>query len=122
MSANVAHPAMYQTLQKAAGALGLEMFAATGRVAADLEAAFASIIEAKCDAVIVLADPPRPRIVNLAAAAHKQRFVHGRFAGFDRWLDSSADLENAGYWPRQIISLSPLAGQRGLREILAAPW
>jgi putative ABC transport system substrate-binding protein len=69
MSANASHPAMYQTLQKAAGALGTELFAVTARAAADLDAAFASITEAKCDAVIVQSDPPRPRIVTLAAAA-----------------------------------------------------
>jgi putative tryptophan/tyrosine transport system substrate-binding protein len=69
MSANVAHPAMYQTLQKAASSIGVDLVGATASTETDLDAAFASMAKAKCDAVIVLSDPPRPRIVTLSAAA-----------------------------------------------------
>lgn len=68
MSANASHPAMYQTAEKAAHSIGLELVAVTARREADLDEAFASMDRAKCDALIVLSDPPRPRIVTLAAA------------------------------------------------------
>ncbi len=66
MSSNVAHPLMYQTAETAATSIGIELIAAVARKEADLDGAFASIAEAKCDALIVFSDPPRPRIVALA--------------------------------------------------------
>jgi putative ABC transport system substrate-binding protein len=59
----------YHAAEAAAAALGIELVPAIAKTAADLDTAFADIIAAKCDALIVLADNSRPRIVPLAVAA-----------------------------------------------------
>jgi putative tryptophan/tyrosine transport system substrate-binding protein len=69
MSSNVAHAMMYQTADKAATSIGIELVPAMARNEGELDRVFLSIADAKCDALIVLSDPPRPRIVALAAAA-----------------------------------------------------
>ena len=69
MSANPVHPSMYRAVEVAATAVGIEMLPATANTASDLNEAFAKIVSAKCDAVIVFTDPVRPQIVPLAATA-----------------------------------------------------
>lgn len=69
MSASLTHPIWYRTVEAAAATVGLDLVPVIARTAADLDAAFAAIAEAKCDAMIVLTDPVRLRILPLAAAA-----------------------------------------------------
>jgi len=69
MSANPVHPMMYRAAEIAATAVGIDLLPATANAASDLDDAFAKIVSAKCEAVIVFTDAPRYQIVPLAAAA-----------------------------------------------------
>ena len=69
MSANPVHPMMYRAAEIAATAVGIDLLPATANAASDLDDAFAKIVSAKCEAVIVFTDAARFRIVPLAAAA-----------------------------------------------------
>jgi putative ABC transport system substrate-binding protein len=69
MSTNPSHATMYSLAEKAAFSRGVNLVAAPAKNESDLDDAFASLAAAKCDALIVLSDPPRPRIAALAAAA-----------------------------------------------------
>jgi putative ABC transport system substrate-binding protein len=69
MSTNPAHATMYGLAEKAALSRAVDLVAATAKNETDLDDAFASLAAARCDALIVLSDPPRPRIAALAAAA-----------------------------------------------------
>jgi putative ABC transport system substrate-binding protein len=69
MSANPAHPHLYELTSKAAQIIGLStvpVMAATA-TATDLDRAFQDIGRANCDAVFVLADAIRPTILTLTA-------------------------------------------------------
>jgi putative tryptophan/tyrosine transport system substrate-binding protein len=69
MSSNPTHPPLYQVASNAAQVIGLSTVPIIAATAADLDRAFQDIGRANCDAVFVLADPVRPSIVTLAAAA-----------------------------------------------------
>jgi putative ABC transport system substrate-binding protein len=69
MSSNSTHSSLYSVASAAARAIGLSTIPVVAATPEDLEAAFQEIAKANCGAVFVLADPFRPRIVALAAAA-----------------------------------------------------
>jgi putative ABC transport system substrate-binding protein len=69
MSSNSTHPMQYEVARAAADATALILVPVVAPRVADLEAAFRTIFEANCDAVLVVADPLRPAIVTLAAQA-----------------------------------------------------
>jgi putative ABC transport system substrate-binding protein len=69
MSSNPTHPPLYDVVSTAAQTIGLATVPILAATVADLEQAFQEIGKANCDAVFVLADPIRPAIVTLAAAA-----------------------------------------------------
>lgn len=69
MSSNPTHPPLYKVASAAAEAIGLSTIPIVASTAADLDQAFQEIEKNHCDAVYVLADPIRPNIVSLAAAA-----------------------------------------------------
>ncbi len=67
MSANPAHPQLYELTSKAAQIIGLSTVPVMAATATDLDRAFQDIGRANCDAVFVLADAIRPTILTLAA-------------------------------------------------------
>jgi putative ABC transport system substrate-binding protein len=69
MSSNPTHPSLYAVASAAARAIGITTIPVVAATPDDLERAFQDIAKANCGAVFVLADPFRPRIVALAAAA-----------------------------------------------------
>jgi putative ABC transport system substrate-binding protein len=69
MSANPVHAAMYSQAEAGSRVLGITLLAVIAKTPDELEQAFASIAQEKCDALLVLADPPRLRIVDLAHRA-----------------------------------------------------
>lgn len=69
MSSNPTHPGLFEVSRSAAKVLGLSTVPVVAPTPADLDRAFGDIGIEKCDAVFVLADPIRPTIVTLAAAA-----------------------------------------------------
>jgi putative tryptophan/tyrosine transport system substrate-binding protein len=68
-SSNPIHPQAYQAAEAAGKALALVAVRISAPTSADLEQAFEEMIQEKCDALFVLADPIRPAIVPLAAKA-----------------------------------------------------
>jgi putative ABC transport system substrate-binding protein len=69
MSDNPVHPLMYRAIDTIAVTTGIELLPVIARTVADLDDAFATIAGQKADAVIVLTDAVRLRIVALAATA-----------------------------------------------------
>jgi putative ABC transport system substrate-binding protein len=69
MSSNPTHLPLYKVASAAAEAIGLSTIPIVAPTVADLDQAFQAIGKNHCDAVYVLADPIRPTIVSLAAAA-----------------------------------------------------
>jgi len=69
MSTNPTHPGIYTATQVAAQRFGLLTVPIITRTADDLDEAFQAIRSSRCDAVLVLADPIRPRIVTYATSA-----------------------------------------------------
>jgi putative tryptophan/tyrosine transport system substrate-binding protein len=69
MSANPTHVLLYRTVEPVATAVGIDLLPVIAKTAADLDDAFAKIVSAKCEAVIVFTDATRLQIVPLAAAA-----------------------------------------------------
>jgi putative ABC transport system substrate-binding protein len=69
MSTNPTHPDIYTATQVAAQRFGLLTVPIIARTADDLDEAFQAIRSSRCDAVLVLADPIRPRIVTYATSA-----------------------------------------------------
>jgi putative ABC transport system substrate-binding protein len=67
MSTNPTHPQQYKLVETAAKTFDLAVVPITAATPADLEQAFNKMGQEKCDAVFVLADPTRPKIVSLAA-------------------------------------------------------
>ena len=68
-SSNPIHPQAYEAAEATGKALGLVALQISAPTSADLEQAFEKMIQEKCDALFVLADPIRPAIVPLAAKA-----------------------------------------------------
>jgi putative ABC transport system substrate-binding protein len=68
MSSNPTHPGLYEVSRAAAHAVGLSTVPILAPTPADLERAFQDIGKEQCDAVFVLADPIRLKIVDLANA------------------------------------------------------
>lgn len=77
MSANTTHPMQYAMAERAAGGLGLELVPVTAVRESDLDSAFATIAKQRCDALVVLLDPTRPRIIALAAEARLPAVYQG---------------------------------------------
>jgi putative ABC transport system substrate-binding protein len=69
MSSNPTHPGLFEASKAAAQVLRLSTVPIVAATSADLDRAFQDIVNESCDAVFVLADPIRPTIVKLAAAA-----------------------------------------------------
>ena len=69
MSSNPTHPPIYEIARTAAQSIDLSTIPVLAATPADLEQAFLEIGKANCDALFVLADPIRPPILTLAAAA-----------------------------------------------------
>ena len=69
MSSNPTHPRLFEVSKAAAQVLRLSTVPIVAPTPADLDRAFQDIVNENCDAVFVLADPIRPTIVTLAAAA-----------------------------------------------------
>jgi putative tryptophan/tyrosine transport system substrate-binding protein len=70
MSANPTHAQLYEVASAGARTIGMSTLAFTAAAPTDLDRVFAEIKLARCDALYVLADPFRPTIPELAAAAH----------------------------------------------------
>lgn len=68
MSSNPTHPMQYRKAESAASRLSLDLVPVTAKDETDLDEAFATISHAQCDALLVLQDPFRNRIMALAAA------------------------------------------------------
>ena len=69
MSSNSTHPMQYSLVETTADNLGLEIVPVTAAKEEDLDQAFQTIARAQCDALLVLNDAVRPRLVRLAAHA-----------------------------------------------------
>jgi putative ABC transport system substrate-binding protein len=69
MSSNPSHLWRYGLTEAAAKTLGLTTVQIVALTPADLEQAFDSMVQEKCDALVVLPDATRPAIVPLAAKA-----------------------------------------------------
>lgn len=68
MSSNPTHPGLYEVSRAAAHTVGLSTVPIVAPTPADLEQAFQNIGRERCDAVFVVADPIRLKIVDLANA------------------------------------------------------
>ena len=68
MSSNPTHPGLYEVSRAAAPTVGLSTVPVVALTPADLERAFQDVRREQCDAVFVLADPIRRKIVDLANA------------------------------------------------------
>jgi putative ABC transport system substrate-binding protein len=79
MSANATHPMQYRMAEGAATALGLQLMSITAIKESDLDEAFATITQVHCDALLVLLDPTRPRIMRLAADARIPAIYQGDY-------------------------------------------
>jgi putative ABC transport system substrate-binding protein len=66
MSANPVHPGQYKEAEGASRLLGMDLVPVTARTPEDLDKAFVVIARERCDALVVLADPIRSAIVDLA--------------------------------------------------------
>ena len=69
MSSNSTHPMQYSLAETAAHNLGLQVVPVTAAKEEDLDQAFQTIARARCDALLVLNDPVRPRTASSAADA-----------------------------------------------------
>jgi putative ABC transport system substrate-binding protein len=69
MSENSTHPTIYPKVEAAAATVGFELSPVIAKTEPDLDESFTEIVRANCQAVIVLADATRVRIVPLAANA-----------------------------------------------------
>jgi putative ABC transport system substrate-binding protein len=69
MSANPVHIVMYNEAEVGSRVLGVMLIPVTAKTPAELEKAFTAIAQEKCDALLVLADPPRLTIIDLAHRA-----------------------------------------------------
>ncbi len=67
LSANPVHPQQYELVNAAAKTLGLAAVRVMAPTPDDLEMAFDKMRQENCEALFVLADPIRPKIVSLAA-------------------------------------------------------
>ncbi|WOH48220.1 ABC transporter substrate-binding protein [Bradyrhizobium sp. sBnM-33] len=67
MSTNPTHPQEYELVEIAAKTLDLAVVRVKAPTPGDLEEAFDRMRQENCDALFVLADPTRPKIVSLAA-------------------------------------------------------
>ena len=74
MSSNPNHQWRYELTEAAAKTLGLVTVQIVAFTPAELERAFDSMVQEKCDALIVLPDATRPAIVPLAAKAKMPAF------------------------------------------------
>jgi putative ABC transport system substrate-binding protein len=98
-SSNPIHPRVYEVAEAAGKALGLAAVQISAPTSADLEQAFEKMIQEKCDALFVLADPVRPTIVPLAAKTKIPAIYQ-----FGAYVDLGG-LASYG------ASFSPMAGQ-----------
>jgi putative ABC transport system substrate-binding protein len=69
MSANPVHAVMYKEAEAGSQVLRVSLIPVTAKTPDELEKAFAIIAQEKCDALLVLADPMRPAIIELARRA-----------------------------------------------------
>jgi putative ABC transport system substrate-binding protein len=69
MSANPVHPTQLRQAEAAAPVLEMRLIPITAKAPEDVEKAFRQIAEERCDALLVLADPIRPTIVDFANRA-----------------------------------------------------
>jgi putative ABC transport system substrate-binding protein len=69
MSANPVHSVMYKEAEAGSQVLGVSLIPVTAKTPDELEKAFVVIAQEKCDALLVLADPMRPAIIDLARRA-----------------------------------------------------
>jgi putative ABC transport system substrate-binding protein len=60
---------MYKEAEAGSRVLGVALIPVTAKTPDELEKAFAVIAQENCDALLVLADPPRPEIIDLAHRA-----------------------------------------------------
>lgn len=74
MSTNPTHPQQYELVEAAAKTFDLTVVRVMAPTPDDLEQAFDGMRQENCDALFVLADPTRPKIVSLAAKARLPAF------------------------------------------------
>ncbi|MBR1254996.1 ABC transporter substrate-binding protein [Bradyrhizobium sp. AUGA SZCCT0240] len=74
MSTNPTHPQQYELVEAAAKTFDLTVVRVMAPTPDDLEQAFDRMRQENCDALFVLADPTRPKIVSLAAKARLPAF------------------------------------------------
>lgn len=74
MSTNPTHPQQSDLVETAAKAFDLTVVRVMARTPDDLEQVFDRMRQENCDALFVLADPTRPKIVSLAAKARLPAF------------------------------------------------
>jgi putative ABC transport system substrate-binding protein len=67
MSTNPTHGAIYEAIRSSARQIGLQAVPILAKTSDDLEDAFQEMSRAGCDILFVIADPIRPKIVDLAA-------------------------------------------------------
>lgn len=97
MSSNSNHPRQYETTEVAAKSLGLATIPISAPASADLEQAFHKITQENCDVLFVLADPIRPKIVQLAAKAKIPSFFQfGAFVDLGGLASYGASLMPMG--------------------------
>jgi ABC-type uncharacterized transport system substrate-binding protein len=97
-SSNPIHPQAYEAAEAVGKALGLVAVQISAPTSVDLERAFEQMIQEKCDALFVAADPIRPAIVPLAAKARIPAIYQ-----FGAYVDLGG-LASYG------VSFSPMAG------------
>ena len=94
MSANPTHPQQYELTTMAARALDLAVVRVVAPTPDDLEQAFDSMRQENCDALFVLADPIRPKIVSLAAKTKMPAiYQFSSFVGLGGLASYGPDLE-----------------------------
>ena len=108
MSANPTHPVLYRALEAAAKVAGIELLPAMAKAEADLDAAFAAMSENKCDALIILTETPRFRIVSLAAQArlpaiYQQALYVGAGGLISYGADTVGSVEQTAVYADKII-------------------
>ena len=74
MSTNPTHPQQYELVKTAAKTFDLTVVRVMASTPDDLEQAFDRMRQENCDALFVLADPTRPKIVSLAAKTRLPAF------------------------------------------------
>ncbi len=94
MSTNPTHPQQYELVETAARRLDLTVVRVMAPTPDDLEQAFDRMRQENCDALFVLADPTRPKIVSLAAKTKLPAFYqHSTFVDLGGLASYGPDLK-----------------------------